>query len=205
MFTLIAKGGPIMLALLACSVWGIYIVAYKWLYLKSNTIKDPNLMEKIKTQLESLGKRQTCENLMRGRSLPVRSLGKAIQVAHLPEETIKEELTQFNKESLTKLDQNMNFLSSIITVAPILGLLGTVLGLMDIFNVISDGQIGEATVLSKGIAEALVTTVSGLSIAVPFIFFYQLLNHKIDRFVTDLNASIDGLVRYIQSSPHIPE
>ena len=98
----------------------------------------------------------------------------------------------------TKLDQHLPLLSSIITVAPILGLLGTVLGLMDVFNVISGGGLGDATQLSSGIAEALITTVLGLSISIPFIFAYQLLNSQIEARLQSLELTLEHLDQFCQ-------
>ena len=99
----------------------------------------------------------------------------------------------------------MNILSSIITVAPILGLLGTVLGLMDIFNVISGGSIGDAQALSSGIATALITTVTGLLIAVPLIFFNQFFNQKIEHFILDLERMSYEMIQFCQSNNFIKE
>ena len=205
MFSLFFKGGPVMLALLACSIWGLYLVIYQWLFLKSNSIQDSELIEKIKNQLTTLGQSQTKNNLMKGRSLPVKTLGKVIAVAHLSDSEIQSNLTRFHQSTLPKLEQKMSYLSSIITVAPILGLLGTVLGLIDIFNVISGGGIGDTNALSKGIAQALISTCAGLSISVPFIISYQLLNSKIDAFHTNLNDAIDELVQFIKKEPSLPE
>ena len=91
----------------------------------------------------------------------------------------------------------MPILSSIITAAPILGLTGTVLGLMDIFNVISGGAIGDTQALSSGIATALITTVSGLIIAIPFIFFYQYLSQKIEFYVIELERMSYEMLSFV--------
>ena len=205
MFALIVKGGPIMIGLLGCSIWGLFIIIYTWLYLNSNNIKDTQFIEKIKRQISSIGKEQSSKHLLQSQSLIFQSIGKVITLCHKPEDSIKHELQKFNQESLNKLDRNLNFLSSIITVAPILGLLGTVIGLMDIFNVISGGQIGDPTALSKGIAQALITTVTGLSIAVPFIFFHQFLNHKMDLFIRNINALIEETLQFLQTHTEISQ
>ena len=93
---------------------------------------------------------------------------------------------------------HQDLLSSIISAAPILGLTGTVIGLMDIFNVISGGAIGDAQALSSGIATALITTVTGLLIAVPLIFCYQFFNQKIEHFILDLERMSYEMIHYCQ-------
>jgi biopolymer transport protein ExbB len=97
----------------------------------------------------------------------------------------------------------MPILSSIITVAPILGLTGTVFGLMDIFNVISGGAIGDAQALSAGIATALITTVTGLLIALPFIFFYQFFQQKTEHYILELERICYDIISYCQSNDNI--
>ena len=94
-----------------------------------------------------------------------------------------------------KYEKNLNVLSSIITVSPILGILGTVLGLMDVFNVISGGGLGNASQLSSGIAEALISTVLGLSITIPFIFAYHYLTHQVDQRLQRLEQSLEQFAR----------
>jgi biopolymer transport protein ExbB len=88
----------------------------------------------------------------------------------------------------------MAVLSSIITITPILGLLGTVIGLMDIFNVLSSGPIDDAQQLSGGIAQALITTVTGLSITIPLIIMQRVIQEKTHRYIATLDACIRDVV-----------
>ena len=126
-------------------------------------------------------------------------IGSSIKYSDLPLEEIEASLKSLTQKTVVKIDNGLNIISSIITVTPILGILGTVLGLMDIFNVISGGGIGQPELLSSGIAEALITTVSGLSVAIPFIFIYQWLTRENDLFLIDINLASSEIVRFCKS------
>jgi biopolymer transport protein ExbB len=194
MFQLLVKGGPVMYLLLLCSFAGVYIIVEKILYIKSNVIDSNYAIDKIKNRLVSIGKEQTLRELRTDRRLMLQVISSAIKYSDLPKDMIQEAIKEVTYRELPKLEKNMNVLSSIITVAPIMGLLGTVLGLMDVFNVISGGNLGDAAALSSGIAEALITTVTGLSIAIPFIFLNQFLMHKIEVFVLETERLINEII-----------
>ena len=85
----------------------------------------------------------------------------------------------------------------IITTAPVLGLLGTVLGLMDVFSVIAVEGTGQAELLSAGISKALVTTVTGLSLAIPLMFIHQFIEDKIDERLDEWNTVAVQLVAFL--------
>ncbi|MFC1751926.1 MotA/TolQ/ExbB proton channel family protein [Thermoproteota archaeon] len=199
MWELMIKGGPVMYFLFICSVAGLYIIIQKVLYLKLNTVPNEYIIDKIKTNLITIGRDQTLKELRSERRLMLRVLATALKFSTHSNEEIKDGIKEITYLEIPKLERNMNILSSIITVAPILGLLGTVLGLMNIFNVISGGNIGDAAALSSGIAQALITTVTGLTIAIPFIFLYQYLTHKIDVFILDMERLMNDVLHFCNS------
>lgn len=196
MLDLFFKGGPVMILLLICSIVGCAIIIQKILFLKKYHLNVTPVLESLKNSLMTIGIDETLRNLRHNRGILPRVLLCSIKLFNLPSEDIQEGLKEATYQEIPKLERNMNFLSSIITVAPILGLLGTVLGLMDIFNVISGGGLGDTAALSSGIAEALITTVTGLFISIPFIFCYQYLHHRIDCFSMDLDRASHDIINF---------
>jgi biopolymer transport protein ExbB len=95
-----------------------------------------------------------------------------------------------------ELERGMAFLASVAAISPLLGLLGTVLGMMKIFGVLTAGgsSIGNPQQLSAGIAEALLTTVMGLLVAIPALFAYNLINRRLDKVVAELEQA--GILLY---------
>ena len=101
-------------------------------------------------------------------------------------EAMEEALTREGAMQLSRLKRGLKPLQSVVTVAPLLGLMGTVYGMIASFQ--SLGATGDKVeILSKGIYEALVTTAAGLTIAIPFLFIYQWLNHRVDEIGENLN------------------
>jgi biopolymer transport protein ExbB len=94
----------------------------------------------------------------------------------------------------------MNLLATIVTAAPMLGLLGTILGLMDIFNVISGASIPDPALLSGGISQALITTVTGLLISIPLMFFSQWLRYRIDVFIIRLESLMHDTIVFCKTT-----
>jgi biopolymer transport protein ExbB len=199
MFQLFIKGGPVMLLLFLCSFVGVYVIIQKYLYLKVNQIDDDYYLDKIKNKLITVGKAESIRQLKLERKLMLRVLAGAIKLSDGSSDEIQNGIKEVTYLELPKLEKNMNILSSIITVAPLLGLLGTVIGLMKIFNVISGGNLGDPTMLSAGIAQALITTVTGLAIAIPFIFLYQYLSHRIEMFILSTEKVVNEILNFCKS------
>lgn len=200
MFSIFVSGGPLMIALLLCSFVGVYVSVQKFLYLKSNEIKDPLFVDMIKRSIRSVGLEGTLSKLKE--MSPVMGLVTDSVTRHavLSDETAQSHIENDMKKVVQKLESNMDLLSTIVTATPILGLLGTVVGLIDIFNVISGGGIGDPEALSAGIATALITTVTGLSIAIPFLFIHHFLGRKIDRLILDMEIAASELLVFCRSN-----
>ncbi len=184
MFAVLHKGGPVMYALLACSIYGLYIIIEKYLFLKSFKFTEENLIDQIKDKLSKVGKQETIRFLNKQPNVLIQVLSTALLASDYDNQRTQDLLKEGILRAVPKFENNMPVLSGIITVAPILGLLGTVIGLIDIFNVISGGGIGDPTLLSSGIAQALITTVTGLSITIPFVIAYQFLQQRIERYLS---------------------
>jgi biopolymer transport protein ExbB len=200
MLELVTKGGPVMILLFLCSFWGVYTLLNQFLYFRNNNENMDEAADKIKKQLISVGKLQTVQNLRVGKGILNRSIVQAIRLSDYGYEEIQEGIQSSTEREIRRLEQNQQIVASIITISPILGLLGTVLGLLEVFNVISGGGLGDASALSGGIAEALITTVVGLTITVPFILLHRHYDHKIHSFVGDIQYVLNDVVRFCQSN-----
>ena len=200
MFQFITNGGPIMFLLLACSVAGVTIIVHKYLFFKFHFFESEKTCRDIKDKLLTYGKHQTLLKLRSEQKIIVQVLGQAIELSSQPRDAIQDGIRESVYNEIPKIDQAMPILSSIITAAPILGLMGTVIGLMDLFNVISGGGLGDTQALSAGIATALITTVTGLFIALPFIFFYQHFSQKIEHYVIELERISYDMIGFCQAN-----
>jgi biopolymer transport protein ExbB len=130
-------------------------------------------------------------------------LGKVLAVGlanrHRPREVMIERLQDTGRHVVHELERFLNTLGTIATVSPLLGLLGTVTGIINSFSAISTGGMGDPRVLSAGISEALLATAAGLCVAIPSLFAYRFLRGKVDRIVVQMEKEAMKLVDAIES------
>jgi len=196
-------GGAMMWLLLFCSMSAVYVVTQKLLFLKAHFLNVQSSIDYIKDSLTAHGKQETILHLRSERQVVLQVLLRAIKLVDRSPEHLEEGVRESIYREIPKLERLMPLLSSIITAAPIIGLTGTVIGLMDIFNVISGDGLGNAQALSSGIATALITTVTGLCIALPLIFIYQYLNQKIEHSTLELERMSYEIIDFCRSNEAI--
>ena len=102
------------------------------------------------------------------------------------EEEVKEAIVDQGRQEARTLERGLGVLETVAGIAPLMGLLGTVLGMIRVFDVISRQGLGQTQSLSGGISEALITTVAGLSIAIPTLVAYNYFTHKVEDLVLEI-------------------
>ena len=201
MMGLIMNGGLVMAILLGLSVTALAIILQKILILKATKVPD-NFVHSVKARLATEGKDALIKQMAHADHLAEKIAAKSLEKFGSSDASIAAEITEVTKQDIQKLSTKMNLLSMIITTSPVLGLLGTVLGLMDVFSVIAVEGAGHAELLSMGISKALVTTVAGLSLAIPLMFVHQYLSSKIDECMDQWNAIPNQLLAFLNDRNH---
>ena len=100
-----------------------------------------------------------------------------------PREIMKESIEEVGHQVIHELERYLNTLGTIASITPLLGLLGTVIGMIKVFAAITTQGVGNPSVLAGGISEALITTAAGLSIAIPTLIFYRFFRGRVDELV----------------------
>jgi len=113
-------------------------------------------------------------------------------------EVMKEAIGDAGRHVVAQLGRYLNTLGTIASVAPLLGLLGTVFGMIDIFGVIMNAGTGNAGLLAGGISSALLTTAAGLSVAIPTLLFHRFLESRVDRIALDMEEQALRLVEVLK-------
>jgi biopolymer transport protein ExbB len=103
----------------------------------------------------------------------------------------KKQMISQAKQEIHRWEQHLNMLGSIATLTPLLGLLGTVLGMITVFDVIMEEGLAEADKMAGGISEALLTTALGMSVAIIALLFYRYFNRRVDTLTLHLEAVIE--------------
>ena len=123
----------------------------------------------------------------------------------LPKDELKEIILDQGRQEVRVLERGLVMLETIAAAAPLLGLMGTVIGMIKVFNVISQQGIGQASVLSGGISEALITTVTGLAIGIPALVAFNYFTNKAESLVMDIEKHSATLLRRFRFLPKSQE
>jgi biopolymer transport protein ExbB len=194
LFDPIVRGGIVMIPLLLCSVVALIISIERWLYLRHARVDTEGLMGKIRAAIGS-GSVEQARGICEATPGPVaRVLGASLAHFGMPKDDLREVAREEALAQLPVLDGRLPVLATMVTVAPLLGLLGTISGLIKVFHVIAGGGIGDATALSAGIAEALITTFAGLTIAIPFLIVYNSLSGRVETLTHEIELRVTELL-----------
>ena len=132
------------------------------------------------------------------------ALGKVLAAGlanrHRSREAMMERLEDAGRHVVHELERFLNTLGTIAGVSPLLGLLGTVGGIIKSFNAITSGGMGDPRLLSGGIAQALVTTAAGLMVAIPSLIAYRYLRGRVDRIVIEIEKDAIQLADALESA-----
>ena len=186
MFELIRAGGFIMWPILACSIISMAIIAERFWSLRQTKIAPTNLVASVwqwhkSDQLDAKRIQALRTNSPLGMILAAGLLNRKHS-----REIMKESIEEVGRLVAHGLERFLNTLGTISSITPLLGLLGTVIGMIKVFTVITSQGIGDPSILSEGISEALLTTAAGLSVAIPSLMFYRYFRGKVDDLVVTM-------------------
>lgn len=194
MFEMVQSGGWLMLPIILCSVITLAIVGERFWSLQEKRIAPKNLVAQIWQwhKSNSLDKEHI-------RALAASSpLGKVLAAGlvnrHHPREIMKESIEETGRQVVMDLDRYLNTLGTIASITPLLGLLGTVIGMIKVFAAITSQGVGNPAVLAGGISEALITTAAGLLVAIPSLIFYRYFRGKVEVLVLKMEEESTKIV-----------
>ncbi len=189
MFELFYKGGFLMYPIFFCSLLAIAIFFERMFYLKSIKTSTRKFGNRI-ADLVRKGNINFAITACRKNFTPISQIILAALVKHgSSRDEIKEVIEDTARHEIAALERNMPILGTIGNITPLLGLLGTVFGMIKSFQVISVVGVGNPEALAGGISEALLTTAFGLSVAIPTIVAYNYLSNRIDRQVKEMEST----------------
>ncbi|MDQ2696090.1 MAG: MotA/TolQ/ExbB proton channel family protein [Pseudomonadota bacterium] len=200
MIDIIRSGGWLMLPILACSVLALGIILERLWALRRRRVLPPRLVTELRGCRDSGG-----IDRERLRRLPLKSPLGRIVAAGLTSRTqgreiIKETIEDTGRHVLHELERYLNTLGTIAAITPLLGLLGTVFGMIEVFNVISTQGSGNPQILAGGIAKALITTAAGLTVAIPSLLFHRYFRGRVERLVVGMEQEAMLLLDLIHGS-----
>ncbi len=198
-------GGPVMIPLLICSVISLAVIIDRALCLRRKRIIRPELVRlviEVKDVNDVPKALSRCQHI-RG---PFAGIIKHVLInLHLSWEEKLHEIQIAGREEARVLERNLVLLEIIAAISPLFGLLGTVIGLDQIFEAVAIAGLGEPKVFSHGIAQALRTTIMGLAIAIPSMIAFSFFDRRVDRIVREMEKLSIVLLNKLYASRARPE
>lgn len=188
-WSLMLKGGVVMLPLAIMSIIAIYIFIERYLAIKRASSEESNFMNNIRDFIHE-GRIDSAKALCRNNDSPIASMiGKGLVRIGRPLNDINAAIENIGKLEVTKLEKNIAVLGTVAGAAPMLGFLGTVIGMVRAFyNMSMAGNNIDISLLAGGIYEAMITTITGLAVGIVAYICYNILVARIEKVVFLLEA-----------------
>lgn len=185
-FEFLVKGGPVMIALIACSVIALAIILERMLSLSRKRVIKLTLLKEIESSLNQ-GDLSGALDWCKEENSPMMRIAKVALINYQkPKNELRTVIEEAGRLEVSVLEKFLSTLNTIAVISPLLGLLGTVTGMINVFQTIVSEGMGNPTNLAGGISEALITTATGLSIAIPILVFHNYFSNKADRLLVDM-------------------
>lgn len=177
-----------MYPILLCSIVALAVVIERMIVLLRRNADADELLEDVRYAVDAGRIIEALQIAKRSRSPLSNMIVAALTSMGKPRTEVEEMVRTAGEQELRRLEKNLPILELVVTIAPMLGLLGTVVGIIKSFNVLgATAGLTDPAVLSIGIAEALITTAAGLIVAIPTQAMYTYLNGLIERHVSVMN------------------
>ena len=200
MFELVQSGGWLMVPILLCSMIAFAIIVERSWSLQNRKICPNDLVATI-WKLEKQNQLNASEIARLREESPLGKILAAglVNLRH-DREVMKESIEESGRQVVNELERYLNTLGTIASITPLLGLLGTVIGMIKVFAAITTAGVGDPAVLAGGISEALITTATGLSIAIPSLIFYRHFRGKVEGLVCIMEAESIKMVEVLHGA-----
>jgi biopolymer transport protein ExbB len=194
MLELFLAGGWIMWPILACSIAALTIVVERFWTLRRSAVLPPGLGQEVRDWARTARVEPQHIEILRRNSPLGELLAEALANRWRPRELIKERVEDVGRHITHRLERFLNTLGTIAAISPLLGLLGTVIGMIRLFLAILASGVGDATRLAGGIGEALISTAAGLLVAIPALMFYRYFRGLVAEYVVEMEKQAIALI-----------
>jgi len=194
-WVMLRSGGILMIPLFICSIIVLAIVIERAISLRKRKVLIPEIISVIEN-INNPGDIHLAISICQkneGTFSNIVQIG--LQNKDLPNNELKELISDQGRQEVRSLQKGLGVIETIAGIAPLLGLLGTVIGMIKVFTVISEQGLGQTQALSGGISEALITTVVGLSIGIPSLVLYNYFTDKAENLILDIEKFTSQLLR----------
>jgi biopolymer transport protein ExbB len=198
MFEIVKAGGIVMVPIILASIVAAAIFLERLWTLQSSRVLPKELTEKVWKWVEQRQIQDKHIVALQQNSPLGKILAAGLANRHRDRGIIKEAIEDTGRHVVHELERFISTLGTIASISPLMGLLGTVLGMIRTFNTLNAGGVGDPSALAGGIAEALITTAAGLTVAIPALLGYKFLRGRVANLVVDMEKEAIKLVQSIE-------
>ena len=198
MLEIILAGGWLMAPILLCSTLAVAIIIERFWTLRASKVIPEGLGATVEDWATRHELDQRHLDQLRAESPLGRIYAAALVNRKRSREVIKEAVEDTGRHVVHDLERFLNTLGTIAGISPLLGLLGTVIGMIEVFSAIMISGVGDANVLAGGISQALITTAAGLTVAIPSYFFYRFFRGMVAEYVITMEEKAISLIDCIE-------
>lgn len=186
-----------MWPILACSILAVAIVCERFWALNNRAVTPANLTEEVDQLIQRQDINPAKIQMLRESSPLGRILAAGLENLGSGRYVMKDAIEEAGRHVVHELERFLNSLGTIAAITPLLGLLGTVIGMIKVFAAITSFGVGDPTILASGISEALITTAAGLAVGIPSLMFYRYFKGKVNGLTVSLEQEALRLIEII--------
>jgi biopolymer transport protein ExbB len=198
MLEILLAGGWMMVPIALCSIVAVAIVIERFWTLRRSKVIPVGVGEQVEAWAAADELDVEHLNRLRSESALGKVLAAALANRHRSRDVIKEAVEDTGRHVVHELERFLNTLGTIAGVTPLLGLLGTVIGMIRVFSAIMVHGVGNPNELAGGISEALITTAAGLTVAIPSYFFFRYFKGRVEEYVVSMEERAISLIGAIE-------
>ncbi|MEO9703082.1 MotA/TolQ/ExbB proton channel family protein [Marinobacter alexandrii] len=203
MFELLKAGGILMVPIVACSILALAIILERFWTLRASRVAPSQTLNELWRWIKKKELNGRKLKALQGSSPMGRVLAGGLLNAKHGREIMKESIEHEASQVIHDLERFLNPLGTVATITPLLGLLGTVIGMIKVFAEIQLAGVGNAGNLAGGISEALITTAAGLSVAIPALIAHRYFIRRVDELVVSMEQEAIKLVEVVNGDREI--
>ena len=203
MFELLKAGGILMVPIVACSILALAIILERFWTLRASRVAPPQTINELWRWIKKKELNGRKLKALQSSSPLGRVLAGGLMNAKHGREIMKESIEHEASQAIHELERFLNPLGTVATITPLLGLLGTVIGMIKVFAEIQLAGVGNAGNLAGGISEALITTAAGLSVAIPALICHRYFIRRVDELVVGMEQEAIKLVEVVHGDREI--
>lgn len=198
MYELFLKGGILMYPIALCSIIAVGIFFERMWVLRRGRVLPPDFLIEVEDLVMRRKRPEAMSLCKRDNSSIAHVIRVGIENYGKKRDVIKEKIEEVGRREAASLERYINVIGTIAGISPLLGLLGTVSGMIKSFNIISIQGVADPASLAGGISEALITTAAGLVVAIPTFVIYRYLANKADSLILEMEENSIKMVDLVK-------